>query len=92
MTATKIDDGPAVGNKKINGEYITSELIYYWMIALNIPVEFEKWHIERLLTLIRVCNIKNQPEKKMSRAEIMEQHRAINEARRREARLRAQKR
>lgn len=41
MTATKIDDGPAVGNKKINGEYITSELIYYWMIALNIPVEFE---------------------------------------------------
>ena len=62
------------------------------MIALNIPVEFEKWHIERLLTLIRICNIKNQPEKKMSRAETMEQHRAINEARRREARLRAQKR
>lgn len=92
MTATKIDEGPEVSNKKINGEFITSELIYYWMIALNIPVEFEKWHIERLLTLIRVCNIKNQPEKKMSRAEIMEQHRAINEARRREARLRAQKR
>lgn len=92
MTATVINEGPDAGHRKsINGEFVTSEIIYYWMIALNIPVQFEKWHIERLLTLIRVCNIKNEPEKKMSRAESMQQQYMINKARRREAKLRASK-
>lgn len=92
MTASVINEGPQEGKKQINGEFITSELIYYWMITLNIPFECEKWHIERLLMLIRICNIKNQPAKKMSQMEVMQQHRALNEARRREARLRAAKR
>jgi hypothetical protein len=53
------------------------------MIAQNIPVEFEKWHINRLLTLIEVCAIKNNPKgKKMSRDAIAKQNRAINQARR----------
>lgn len=56
-------NGIHVGNKK--EEIITSEIIYYWMIEYGIPVEFQKWHLNRLLTLIRVCNIKtNQMNKK----------------------------
>ena len=66
---------------KANNEVITNELIYYWMIALTIPVEFEKWHLNRLLTLIRVCNIKNQPPKKMSKRDIMSRNAALNAAR-----------
>ena len=63
-------------------ETITSELIYYWMFALNIPMECEKWHINRLLTLIRVCNIKNTPPKKTSKAALARQRSELNEQRR----------
>ena len=76
MTATTIRD-----TGKSNHEIVTSELIYYWMISLNIPVKFEKWHLNRLITLIRVCSIKNQPAKKMSRGEIMQRNAALNAAR-----------
>ena len=70
------------GDKDGSGEYTSSELIYYWMIACQIPFECETWHLSRLLTLIRVCNEKNQPEKKMSRSDILSRNRDLNRARR----------
>ena len=79
MTATTFYDDKT---KKPNREIVTSELIYYWMVTLNIPFECEKWHIKRLLTLIRVCEIKNNPPKKRSRREIMSRNAALNAARR----------
>lgn len=69
---------------KSSSEQITAELIYYWMIALQIPVEFQKWHLNKLLTLIRVCNIKNQPPKKMKPQDVNARNAALNAARQRQ--------
>lgn len=64
------------------GETITSELIYYWMVAHDIPFECQKWHLNRLLTLIKICNIKNIPAEKMSKQSIFAQNRSLNAQRR----------
>lgn len=68
--------------RKGRGEIITAELIYYWMVAFNIPFECEYWHLNRLFALIRICNIKNSKPKKMSRNEIASRNREINAIRR----------
>lgn len=80
MTATWFND--LSKNKGTNKEVITSELIYYWMIALEIPFECQKWHLNRLLTLIRVTNIKNNSSKsKMGNKEILKNNAALNASR-----------
>lgn len=61
---------------------VTSEVIYSWMIALNIPVQFEQWHVNRLITLIRICNIQNSPKKKRKKSELASQYRSLNAERR----------
>lgn len=78
MTATTF-----ANNENNNSrEVITSELIYYWMISFNIPMECQRWHLNRLLTLIRVCSIKNTPPKKMNKREVANRYAKLNAARR----------
>jgi hypothetical protein len=80
MTATWFSEIGASAKK--NTEIITAELIYYWMITFNIPIEFQHWHLNRLFTLIKICNVKNAPPKKMSRSDIVARNRELNEQRR----------
>lgn len=75
MTATWFSDQPGAPRSR---EVITSELVYYWMTVFNIPFECETWHLNRLFTLIRICNIKQAKPKKMSRSEIAARNRELN--------------
>jgi hypothetical protein len=75
MTATWFSDQPGAPGSR---EVITSELIYYWMSVFSIPFACETWHLNRLFTLIRICNVKQSKPKKMSRAEIAARNRELN--------------
>lgn len=85
MTATYFSNNK---NGPISRETITSELLYYWMIAFNIPFECQKWHLNRLITLIRVCDVKSSGGKKMSKADIAKRNASLNAARRAKLRTR----
>jgi hypothetical protein len=75
MTATWFADAPGAPK---TSEVVTAELIYYWMTVFNIPFECETWHLNRLFTLIRICNVKQAKPKKMSRQEIAARQRELN--------------
>lgn len=84
MTATFISGqkkGRVAGHRR---ETVTSELIYWWMIAFQIPSRYERWHLNRLLTLIDVCDLKSSKPKKMTQREIMQRNKVLNDQRRRE--------
>lgn len=88
MTATWISEEARkkmrAKNRKVlkpEKEAITSELIYYWMISLQIPFECQKWHINRLLTLIEVCNMKGEAPTKIPQQEQIRNYAALNAAR-----------
>lgn len=78
MTATWFKEQKKSGKKEI----ITTELIYYWMTVYNIPMECQKWHLNRLMTLIRICDIKNNKPEKRSKKEMLAERQALNEQRR----------
>ena len=83
MTATCVNDeavSKTTYGKKVGKEVVTAEVIYYWMISLNIPSEYKKWHLNQLLTLIRVINAKNAPKKKRKMRDVLEEYKSINEA------------
>lgn len=81
MTATTIHD---LDKRKGPSKIITSEVIYYWMVSLQIPFECQYWHFNRLMMLINVINHQNAPSKKMSKREIFNQNRMLNEQRRKQ--------
>lgn len=85
QTATwfnEISDNPSSRGPKVSGKIVTSDLIYYWMVALTIPFECQTWHLNRLITLIRITELENRPKKNMPKKESMSRHRALNQARR----------
>lgn len=84
MTATTIK----TANNRPSREIITAEIVYYWMVTLEIPFECQYWHFNKLMALIQVCNIKNQPPKKMTKGQTMAQNRSLNAARRAASRSR----
>lgn len=82
QTATTITSRKPPGTGAFNNEIVTSELIYYWMVEHGIPFECEKWHLNRLLTLIQVCNVKRSGGDKMNKNDLASYYRSVNAARR----------
>lgn len=82
MTATTFSSARGMGSSGGRKEIVTAEVIFWWMIELGIPIEFKKWHLNQLMTLIRVCEVKSGDQKKMNRNDILASNKALNAKRR----------
>lgn len=78
MTATTIAEEEEDNKKKTSPRIVTNELVYFWMIAHQIPWECQKWHLNRLLMLIKVCEAERAPKKKRTQGELMRRNAEIN--------------
>lgn len=87
MTATTFskEDEKEIAAKTNNSKFVTSEEIYYWMTAQNIPFTCERWHINRLITLVKLCAIFNKPKdnkkKKMTSSDLAARRAKMDAAR-----------
>lgn len=79
MTATTFQKKTSGKNKK---EVTTAETLYAHMFAHRIPMDCQKWHLNRLLTLLRVCDLQNAPREKMSKKQTASWNAEQNAARR----------
>lgn len=82
MTATWFNEDKTRKGVGRSNELITSEYLYYMMVDMNIPPEYQKWHLNRLLTLIRIIALKSKGNKKMPKGDIGNQYAAMKAARR----------
>lgn len=82
MSATTFHEQPSKPGESHKKNIVTAEIIYYWMAKFNIPSEYQKWHLAKLMSLIKVCSIKEAPPKKMSKSEIAKRNKALNASRR----------
>ena len=80
MTATTFNEDPN-SRARNTGEFITAEIIYHWMVSLTVPFECQHWHLNKLLALIKVINLKNAPAKKTGRRESIANRRMMNQQR-----------
>jgi hypothetical protein len=78
QTATTFHEAVSPGAKPAAKEIITAEIMYYWLVALSIPFECQHWHLNRLISLVKVTNLKNSPPKKMGRAEMIAERKRLN--------------
>ena len=87
MTATVFskEEEKEANKDSSRDKFVTSEEIYYWMTAQNIPFECQYWHLNRLITLIKICAIENKPkdkkQKKMTSTDLMARRARMDAAR-----------
>lgn len=82
MTATTFSKRRKQRAARNSSTFVTSEVLYWQMSMFSIPYKCEQWHLNRLLTLLRVCEEKGQTPQKMSERDILRQYASANAARR----------
>lgn len=70
MTATTFSNIPGAPSR----ELITNEIIRYWMVSFQIPLEYETRHLNQLFTLVKVINEKNKPDKHKQKMTAAQRH------------------